>query len=170
MRPTLHEYNLQKLSDLDCTAISDVLNFTKLTNRAPRLGDFVPTDEDDNVLEKPNASMEKYNHYNVVQSTFQLRLYESDVSKYQTAKDKVIFSGDWEVLETGFGTLTHHYLDSEYLGKSYSLTVISNGTHNIEFRDNDCGVWLSNKNHIGELQINRIEDLPREIEFKNGVI
>ena len=170
MRPTTNEYVIEQLEENGYMAIAPVLNFAKLTNRAPRLGDFVPTDEDGNVLKEPNASMEKYNHYNVVQSTFQLRLYESDVSKYQTAKDKVIFAGDWEVLETGFDTLTHHYLDSEYLGKSYSLTVISNGTHNIEFRDNDCGVWLSNKNHIGELQINRIEDLPREIEFKKGVI
>ena len=153
MRPTLHDYNLQKLSELDCTAISDVLNFTKLTNRAPRLGDFVPCDEDGNVLEEPK------NYYSL-----------GNCKEYQAAQDRVIFAGDWEVVETGFDTLTHHYLDSEYLGKSYNLTVISNGTHNIEFRDNDCGVWLSNKNHIGELQINRIEELPREIEFKDGVI
>ncbi len=95
MRPTLHEYVIEQASNCSdwVTKFARVQKFTKLTNRALRLGDFVPTDEDGNVLEEPNASMEKYNHYNVVQSTFQLRLYESDVSKYQTAKDKVIFDG-----------------------------------------------------------------------------
>jgi|DEB0MinimDraft_10_1074344.scaffolds.fasta_scaffold10364_9 hypothetical protein len=170
MRPTLHDYVIDLYGKgiyHPASRLVDIVNFAKLTNREPRLGDFVPCDDGGNVLQKPEG-YDKWlleDYYTEVETS-----WIRDCSKYQTAKDKVIFAGDWKVLETGFDTLTHHYLDSEYLGKSYSLTVISNGTHNIEFRDNDCGVWLSNKNHIGELQINRIEDLPREIEFKNGVI
>ena len=160
MRPTTNEYVIEigKSDEAFMICWMNIQTYAKLTNRAPRLGDFVPTDEEGNVLEKPD--IHSLDHSIAVALN----------NKYQAAQDRVIFAGDWKVLETGFDTLTHHYLDSEYLGKSYSLTVISSGTHNIEFRDNDCGVWLSNKNHIGELQINRIEDLPREIEFKNGVI
>ena len=174
MRPTLHDYVIKRFETIlriehFATAFRQCYDFSKLTNRAPRLGDFVPCDEEGNVLEEPDSTMD----YGISDSSVNdsdAYEYQSQCKAYVKAQDRVIFAGDWEVVETGFDTLTHHYLDSEYLGKSYNLTVISNGTHNIEFRDNDCGVWLSNKNHIGELQINRIEELPREIEFKDGVI
>ena len=78
MRPTTNEYVIGFDSDAKTTrdALTDfaekVTIFAKLTNRAPRLGDFVPTDEDGNVLKEPNASMEKYNHTMLFKAHFNL--------------------------------------------------------------------------------------------------
>lgn len=41
MRKTLHEYTIEQLEDLDCTAISNVLSYANLTNRKPNLEDFI---------------------------------------------------------------------------------------------------------------------------------
>ena len=147
MRPTLHDYNLQKLSELDCTAISDVLNFTKLTNRAPRLGDFVPCDDEGNVLEKPvnligKRTAEEWKMLN---------------EQYQAAQDRVIFAGDWEVVDQ----------DKDWvLIRSKELKL------DIEWSGNECDVtvWDSNWNTCDYLPAKRIEELPREIDFKDGVV
>jgi len=139
MRPTLHDYNLHKLSELDCTAISDVLNFTNLTNRAPRLGDFVPCDEDGNVLEEPK------NYYSL-----------GNCKEYQAAQDRVIFAGDWEVVS-----------DEPWIViRNKQLKI------DIEFNDIQCDVtdWDDQWNTCDLFEINRIEDLPSEIEFRDGVI
>jgi len=152
MRPTLHEYNLQKLSDLDCTAISDVLNFTKLTNRSPRLGDFVACDEDENVLEEPD----------LWQKHLLAKAVNGDISKdkyteYQAAQSRTIFKGDWEVIDQ----------DNDWTQiRSKELKL------DVEWSGNECDVtvWDSNWNTCDYLSANRIEDLPREIEFKDGVL
>jgi hypothetical protein len=159
MRPTLHEYNLQKLSDLDCTAISDVLNFTKLTNRAPRLGDFVPCDEEGNVLEEPEnwhqISYSKPNHgtqefFNVAHT--KLDIHPAEAQEYQAAQDRVIFAGDWEV--DGIGT---------------QRTIIKLGRIEMWFEKNGDVYWFT-IGKTGSNKADRIEDLPREIEFVKGVI
>jgi len=145
MRPTLHEYNLQKLSDLDCTAISDVLNFTKLTNRAPKLGDFVPCDEDGNVLDEPK-NYDKWlseDYYTEVETT-----WIRNCSTYQAARSRTIFKGDWEVRSNFNG----------------SVEVYNN--------ENNCAVLFRKEGDVfaNNKPITRIEDLPREIEFIDGLI
>jgi len=156
MRPTLHEYNLQKLSDLDCTAISDVLNFTKLTNSAPRLGDFVPCDEDGNVLKNPL----KDSGMTIVQfikSIGGIKAYKNHPMKglhaaYQSAQGRVIFAG----------------FEQSKSGNLIQEGCVDNGEYIIIFREK--GIFCSKLKWGSEFEINRIEDLPREIEFKEGVI
>lgn len=142
MRPTLHDYNLQKLSDMDCTAISDVLNFTNLTNRAPRLGDFVPCDEDENVLEKPD--IHSLDHSTAVAMH----------NEYQAAQDRVIFKGDWEVVNLLGGTF-------DLISKDYNVKLRMD-----EIKS--CPLVINDERY--PYKVNRIEDLPLQIEFKEGVI
>jgi hypothetical protein len=70
-----------------------------------------------------------------------------EISKeYKAAKDRVIFKGDWEVVKLG----------SDYI-------ILANEKDSISF-------WYSGKVQVFGKSITRIEDLPREIEFKDGVI
>jgi len=153
MRPTLHEYNLKKLSDLDCTAISDVLNFTKITNRAPELGDFVPCDENGNVLEEPK-NYDKWlseDYYTEVETT-----WIRNCSRYQAAQSRTIFKGEWDA--------THEQYYTFVIDRSLRIRIT--------FCDDQCDVstWDIDGDFFEDLEIHRIEDLPREIEFKEGVI
>jgi hypothetical protein len=143
MRKTLHEYviefdsNAQTIRDsvMDFTEL--VCKYAEITNRAPRLGDFVPCDEEGNVLENPDI------HY--LDHSIAVALnYE-----YQTAKDKVIFDGfEYKKLKHGVEQLKHK----------------------------DCKIWIEHDRNTWTdvttqpKSINRIEDLPREIEFKDEVI
>jgi len=150
MRPTLHEYNLQKLSDLDCTAISDVLNFTKLTNRAPKLGDFIPCDEDGNVLDEPK-NYDKWlseDYYTEVETT-----WIRNCSTYQAAQSRTIFKGDWEFEEADLEDCFNGYLKN---GNKIWFVYIKDGIFFFELEQ--------------DVAIHRIEDLPREIEFIDGLI
>jgi len=156
MRPTLHDYNLQKLSELDCTAISDVLNFTKLTNRAPRLGDFVACDEEGNVLEEPQEHEYIFGVGERPRKLIVDPKYQIDRDKYQAAQDRVIFAGDWEVVSNEYWVVI----------RNKELKI------DLEFNDIQCDVtdWDDQWNTRDVFEINRIEELPREIEFKEGVV
>jgi hypothetical protein len=145
MRPTLHDYveHLNEAQRPDvimeymANAFRKTLKFAKLTNRTPRLGDFVPCDENGNVLKKPELlEGETYDGYK----------YHSRNHKYKKALNRVIFSGDWEVTKLGNSTWVQF---DEWLEFLFSI-------------DGECTFYGK--------PINRIEDLPLEIEFKDGVI
>ena len=153
MRPTLHEYNLQKLSDLDCTAISDVLNFTKLTNRAPRLGDFVPCDLSGNPTPKPD--MDKVPD---MPPELQSEYWEEWNREYDMSLSKVIFAGDWEVVKGSNSNHTRIYCEQLHKTIDFELSGVS------AIRTDSIGFVLERG------VVDRIEELPREIEFKDGVI
>ena len=141
MRKTLDEYviefdsNAQTIRDsvMDFTEL--VCKYVELTSRAPRLGDFVPCDDEGNVLGNPFIDSKGLNSIHF--------------ANWKRAKDKVIFEGDWEVIENTEGV--------------NSIVIISNGTHKFA---TSMGCFFDNNLK----PINRIEDLPLEIEFKEGVI
>ena len=114
--------------------------FAKLTNRAPRLGDFIPCDEDENVLEKPIDKA--YSKENAPKE------FDEYVPIYRAAQDRVIFSGDWELV-------------------AGSNCVISNGELMLRFIGDVTDII---RKGLIEKSINRIEELPREIEFKENAI
>jgi len=111
MRKTLHEYVIELSkeyrNDFDC-AFRLALSHANLTNRAPKLGDFI--------------------------------------GKY------AIFKGDWEY-------------DGELGVDGRGYEVVKYG---------EIAVWFHNYKKVGvyihNRKITRIEDLPREIEFKEEVI
>jgi hypothetical protein len=138
MRKTLHEYvidcyynNKIENDGVSEQLLIDIIYFAKLTNRTPKLGDFIPCDEEGNVLDEPVDTIGGVEFY---------------AKKYQAAKDRVIFKGDWEVVKLG----------SDYI-------ILANEKDSISF-------WYSGKVQVFGKSITRIEDLPREIEFKDGVI
>jgi hypothetical protein len=138
MRKTLHEYvidcyynNKIENDGVSEQLLIDIIYFAKLTNREPELGDFIPCDEEGNVLDEPVDTIGGVEFY---------------AKKYQAAKDRVIFKGDWEVVKLG----------SDYI-------ILANEKDSISF-------WYSGKVQVFGKSITRIEDLPREIEFKDGVI
>jgi hypothetical protein len=142
MRPTLHDY-VEYLNEAQrpdvimeymANAFQKTLKFAKLTNRAPRLGDFVPCDEEGNVLEKPN-SLSYYSDICGYQHG------QNKIAQYQSAQDRVIFAGYWEVVYSNEDETCINY-------DGFSITFTKNYCFCIDI-------------------INRIEDLPREIEFKD---
>jgi len=153
MRPTLHDYQFELSEQVakhnwSKTLLSNenfwkVDKFAKLTNRAPHLGDFVPCDEDGNVLEKPER-------VNYVIGVDGFDRFKEDWEQFQQAQSRVIFKGF---------SLRNYDKDS-------GVTVISTDelTHVLWFKEN--GKVLT----FNGVEINRIEDLPREIEFKEGLI
>jgi len=156
MRPTLHEYVIEQASNCSdwVTKFARVQKFTKLTNRALRLGDFVPTDEDDNVLEEPKYWKE---HLSGLIAMADTGIHLEKCKQYQTAKDKVIFAGDWEVVTS-----------NEFITRIHSKTT----NITIDFDSIRIGLVRTDKSGfvIEKSYPCRIEDLPRGIEFKNGVI
>lgn len=148
MRRTLHDYVIEK-SDLywsDKVDLNDFIgnteNFAKLTNRAPRLGDFVPCDEDGNVLEEP------YRYRDGFTSKETAIQNKEDWNKFHQAQSRVIFKGDWEV---DYFSNDSTWIESDNLGIIIRFTAKGE----VEYKGGT---------------INRIEDLPREIEFIEGVI
>jgi len=150
MRPTLHEYNLQKLSDLDCTAISDVLNFTKLTNRAPMLGDFVPCGSDGSPMYEPTNTIDPDNPPEIVNA------HKKRLENWNQAQSRVIFKGDWNFEEADLLNQFNGYL--YYEGEICLFVCYDEEIDQLLFENED------------EELVSRIEDLPRQIEFKEGVI
>jgi len=143
MRPTTNEYVIEigKSDEAFMICWMNIQTYAKLTNRAPRLGDFVPTDEEGNVLEKPD--IHSLDHSIAVALN----------NEYQAAKDKVIFAGDWKVepLLGGAVDIFNKEQDWKVRFDEYGdVIVIAYGKY--------------------PYKLTRIEDLPREIEFKNGVI
>jgi len=129
MRKTLHEYvidcyynNKIENDGVSEQLLIDIIYFAKLTNRTPKLGDFIPCDEEGNVLDEPVDTIGGVEFY---------------AKKYQAAKDRVIFKGDWECLG---------------------------------FHGDVAWIQLTDRSINIHLDYDRIEDLPREIEFKEGVI
>jgi hypothetical protein len=157
MRQTLQEYTIEygnSVYDSEI-AIKDVLNYAKLTNRAPRLGDFVPTDEDDNVLEEPKYWKE---HLSGLIAMADTGIHLEKCKQYQTAKDRVIFKGEWEVVKGSNSNHTRIYCEQLHTTIDFELSGVS------LIRTDRSGFVLQRG------AIDRIEDLPREIEFKEGVI
>lgn len=144
MRPTLHDYveQLDKPQSIDviikymAEAFQRTLKFAKLTNRAPRLGDFVACDENENPI--------------ILSERGEIPEHErvEEQNRYQAAQDRVIFAGDWELIDVG---------------------SVTNGEHNVLFF-RDESVWVQKVTDDFDWEVNRIEDLPREIEFKEGVV
>lgn len=144
MRNTLHEYVIEMFDDgtLENTFCIKCNNYAKLTNRAPRLGDFIECDEEGNVLERPKP-------YRKWLKSWQGEDGFEDCERYQAAQKKIIFKGDWEVDEDG---------------ENYIFLRDANRTL-VQFRKRD----MTFRDEYGK-EITRIEDLPREVEFKNDVI
>jgi len=150
MRKTLHEFVIEQLGWIDNVNFIDhskifdpaikCFDFTKLTNRAPKLGDFIPCDKDGNVLEEPYKWVDGFLCPDGCDKT--------EWNQYQQAKSRVIFAGDWDVV-------------------AGSNCVIYNGELMFRITSDFTDVIRSG---IIEKSINRIEDLPLEIEFKEGVI
>ena len=150
MRPTLHDYVIDGFNEKELFP-REAYNFAKLTNRAPRLGDFVPCDDDSNVLEKPEGYI---NWLRAGTANFH---HNEQCLEYQAAQDRVIFNGDWEVIDQDLDWV-------QIRSKDLKL--------DIEWSGNECDVtvWDSNWNTCDYLSANRIDDLPRQIEFKEGVV
>ena len=164
MRKTLHEYIDGFDSDARSTrdALTDfaenVTNYAKLTNRAPRLGDFIECDEEGNVLEEPQEFEYIFGLGDKPRKLVIDPKYQTDLEKYQAAKSRVIFKGDWKVVKGSNSNHTRIYCEQ------------LNTTIDFEW----SGVSLIRTDRSGFVlqrgAIDRIEDLPREIEFKDGVI
>jgi len=144
MRKTLHDYIIAKEAECATPAginvkkfYQDVIKHAKLTNRQPSLGDFVPTDEDGNVLKKPDIHS--------LDHSIAVAIHQ----EYQQALDRVIFKGDWEC---------------EVINRNGSIRVQDTLTGNrVVFHRG-----YTTAKGVGI--VSKIEDLPREIEFKEGVI
>jgi len=141
MRKTLHEFVIEQLRDGSSVSwndgAEDSLKYAKLTNRAPKLGDFIPCWRG-KIVKEPSVCTE-------------------DVKRYEFAKSRVIFKGDWELIEQ----------EKDWIQiRSKELKL------DIEWSGNECDVtlWGYNWGARDYLPANRIEDLPREIEFKDGVV
>ena len=160
MRQTLQEYTIEygnSVYDSEI-AIKDVLNYAKLTNRAPRLGDFVPCDKDGNVLEDPLKDLEM-TIVQFIKLIGGIKVYKKHPVKeihaaYQAAKDRVIFAGDWEVIDQD------KHQDYIEIKSRDALLIRFYNTEEIL-----CSTGIG-----GYVRPDRIEDLPREITFKTNVI
>jgi len=145
MRPTLHEYTIEQLESNSLNINSDVIqkiyNYAKLTNRQPKLGDFVPCDEDGDVMDEP------------IDTIGGVELY---AKRYQAAQDRVIFKGEWRFEEADLLDQFNGYL--YYEGEICLFVCYDEEIDQLLFENED------------EELVSRIEDLPPQIEFKEGVI
>jgi hypothetical protein len=80
--------DLQFLSDAEFRIKSK--NHRVFQSKKIELGDFVPCDEDGNVLEEPNINNFKSEPFC---STGNCKAYQDEVNIYQQAKEKVLFEG-----------------------------------------------------------------------------
>jgi len=140
MRKTLHEFVIEQTED-EKAAMLDVkwgmiYNYAKLTNRAPKLSDFVPCDDSDKPITL-SERVDKPEHERV-----------EEQNKYQKALNNVIFDGDWEV-ELDDSDLVRIRHKKEHVRLSFTMGQC------YDFRTS--------------FLITRIEDLPKEITFKEGV-
>ena len=147
MRKTLHEYVIEQYNTSQDNSIDRLANFSrcfryaKLTNRPPKLGDFIPCDEDGNVLEEPEQYLD---------SSINDDWSKGKKKQYKAAKDRVIFKGDWR--------------NHVQAGQSIWIT---NGKFTLRFsKEQDmCLLGVAGFDHV-----DRIEDLPCEIELKDNLI
>jgi len=141
MRKTLHDYVIERYDVANEEASMPLYyigKYAELTNRQPKLGDFIPCDENGEVLEKPD--IHSLDHSIAVALNHE----------YQQALDRVIFKGDWEVQK-------HKSALGEFI--------------KIENKDGIILEFLANEEvYFNHKIVNRIEDLPLEIEFKKEVI
>jgi len=159
MRQTLHDYvvgHFEKWRSFPSEESSYLVcyKFAKLTNRAPRLGDFVPCDNEGNVLEKPECDCltvldkERCGQWDK----------KHPCMEYQQAFDRVIFKGDWKVIEGSNSDHTRIYCKQLNTTIDFELSGVS------LIRTDSIGFVLERG------VVNRIEELPSEIEFKDGVV
>ena len=152
MRKTLHEYVIEidnRISSKNwdrfdvAKGLDNIVAYAALTNRAPKLGDFIPCDEDGNVLEEPK----NFKQWMRKELNVSYYIYSNNYVQYQAAKDRVIFKGEWEY-KLGDGVVV-----------VYEKTIL-------------CVVYIYANGEISanSKPITRIEDLPREIEFKDVLI
>lgn len=148
MRKTLHDFVIEVDEQISsknwnkfdvAKGLDNIVSYAKLTNRQPKLGDFIPCGEDGNVLEEPSEDGKGFTG---------LGEWKDAVKQYQQALYRVIFKGDWELIESE----THIELLCKNTGFWVKQSRITQG-------------WYCKKGII-----NRIKDLPIEIEFKEGVI
>jgi len=140
MRQTLHDYVIEKFDNAvfyPATVLIKIKDYAKLTNRAPKLGDFVPCGDDGNVLIEPSSDGKGFQD---------LGEWKDAVKKYAKAYNQVIFEGDWMVI-----------------GERNHYTVFIDERFVIEFLP-DGNISANGK------FVTRIEDLPKEITFKEGVV
>jgi hypothetical protein len=155
MRKTLHDYVIEQYNTSQDNSIDRLANFSrcfryaKLTNRPPKLGDFIPCDEDGNVLEEPK-NFEQWTRKELNVSYY---IDSNNYVQYQAAKDRVIFKGDWGV--------------EPLLGGSVD---IFNKEQDWKVRFDEYGDVIVIAYGKYPYIITRIEDLPREIEFKDNLI
>lgn len=106
------------------------------------LGDFVPCDGDGNVLEYIMCDC--------------LPPRCEDCEQYEQAQSRVIFKGDWNFEEADLLDQFNGYL--YYEGEICLFVCYDEEIDQLLFENED------------EELVSRIEDLPRQIEFKEGVI
>ena len=105
--PSMVEYVKMQSPNLPfVTRFVNCDNFANFLSQQPNIGMVVAAVFEDGewrVLTEPNASQEKYNNYNIVQTIFNDKLYYEDLKNYQTALDNVIFEGfEYDGSEEGF--------------------------------------------------------------------
>ena len=155
-RKTLHEFVIEEFEinmgskfSMDC--INDVLKYSNLTNRAPKLSDFVPCDDDGNVLEIEDCSCLATNNRSHICPA-------SCYSKYKQALSRAIFEGDWEVIDQ-MEQYTQIRNKELRLDVEWDADIIRITEWNKDWTNCSDG-----------LRTTRIEELPKEITFKDGVV
>lgn len=163
MRKTLHEYVIEidnRISSKNwdrfdvAKGLDNIVAYAALTNRAPKLGDFIPCDEDGNVLEEPK----NFKQWMRKELNVSYYIYSNNYVQYQAAKDRVIFKGEWEVVKGSNSNHTRIYCEQLYTTIDFELSEVS------LIRTDRSGFVLERGG------IDRIENLPREIEFKDNLI
>jgi len=149
MRKTLHEFVVEQsskyITQLGVNTqrfAGEVLNYTYITKRRPKLSYFVPCDEAELPIYKPEQSS-----FNMLNPKM-VKEFERVDKQYQQALSRVIFKGDWQIKEVPNQCLL--------LKDKGNYLFFSKVTGRIF----DCNRY----------EITRIEDLPKEIEFKEDVI
>jgi len=129
---SMEDYVIETYNDESKYMLNDVfakmaINYAELLKSKPTLGQFVPTDDEGNVLEEPH----KDDSYEIEAGS---ELFQGEIDDYQTALDKVIFDG-WVLYE-----VTKH------------STIIVNGENYIHFYfDNDVYINHANISTISDL-------------------
>jgi hypothetical protein len=147
--PSMVEYvKLQKEKYIKTNRTNEfacrVLDYSNILPQQPNIRMFVPAVFEDGewrVLTEPNASQEKYNNYNIVQTIFDDKLYYEDLKNYQTALDNVIFEG------------------FEYDGSEEGFIYVKNGETLLILDTENKTLFLYNSKNNYMTEIKTIEDL-----------